>query len=45
MPINLDDFAAEENLIVETMLEPTIKIVNSAEIIKHGAAVLGRKVR
>ena len=45
MPINLDDFAAEENLIVETMLEPTIKIVNSAKIIKHGAAVLGRKVR
>ena len=45
MPINLADFTAEENLFVEAMLEPTIKVANSAEIIKRGAAVLGRKVR
>ena len=42
-PINLADFAAEENLFVEAMLEPTIKRTNSAEIIKLGVAVLGRR--
>jgi len=42
-PINLADFAAEENLFVEAMLEPTIKPTNSAEIIKLGVAVLGRR--
>ena len=44
MPINLSDFAADENLIVAAMLEPTIKLAGAAEIIKCGAAVLGRKV-
>ena len=44
-PINLADFAAEENLIVETMIEPTIKIANSTEIVKRGAAVLGVKIK
>lgn len=45
MPINLSDFAADENLIVEAMLEPTIKVADSAEIVKCGAAVLRRKVK
>lgn len=45
MPINLSDFAADENLIVAAMLEPTIKLAGAAEIIKCGAAVLGRKVK
>ena len=44
-PINLADFGADEELIVEAMLEPTIKLTNSAEIIKRGAAVLRRQVR
>lgn len=44
-PINLSDFAAEENLFVEAMLEPTIKISGEASIIKRGAAILGRKVK
>ena len=44
-PINLADFAADEDLIVETMLEPTIKLANSAEIVKRGAAVLRKQVR
>ena len=35
-PINLADFAADENLIIETMLEPTIKLANSTEIVKRG---------
>ena len=43
-PINLADFAAEENLTVESMIEPTIKIAGSAEIVKRGAAVLGEKL-
>ena len=42
-PINLADFAAEENLFVEAMIEPTIKRKDSAEIVKLGAAVLGRR--
>ncbi len=42
-PINLADFAANENLFVEAMLEPTIKIAGSAEIVKRGSAVLGRQ--
>ena len=42
-PINLADFEAEEKLFVATMLEPTIKISNSAEIVKRGAAVLRRQ--
>ena len=44
-PINLADFAADEVLIVETMLEPTIKVAGAAEIVKCGAAVLGRKIK
>ena len=44
-PINLADFAADEELIVETMLEPTIKLANSAEIVKLGVAVLRRSNR
>lgn len=44
-PINLADFAEEENLFVEAMLEPTIKIAGSAEIVKIGAAVLGGRGR
>lgn len=42
-PINLSDFAAEENLFVEAMLEPAIKRKDSAEIVKLGVAVLGRR--
>ncbi len=42
-PINLADFEAEEKLFVATMLDPTIKISNSAEIVKRGAAVLRRQ--
>ena len=44
-PINLADFAAEENLFVAAMIEPTIKIAGSAEIVKRGAAVLGVKIK
>ena len=44
-PINLADFATEENLIVEAMIEPTIKIAGTAEIVKCGAAVLGGRVK
>ena len=42
-PINLADFAADEILFVEAMLEPTIKRKDSAEIVKIGTAVLGRR--
>lgn len=41
-PINLADFAADENLFVEAMLEPTIKLANSTEIVKRGTVVLRR---
>lgn len=41
-PINLADFAADETLFVENMLEPTIKVANSTEIVKRGSAVLRR---
>ncbi|MBR1646950.1 MAG: hypothetical protein IJ685_09265 [Selenomonadaceae bacterium] len=44
-PINLADFAADEDLIVETMIEPTIKVANSTEIVRRGAAVLRRQVK
>ncbi len=33
-PINLADFAVDDELIVETMLEPTIKLANSATALK-----------
>ena len=45
LPINLADFAADENLFVEAMLEPTIKVANSTEIVKLGTAILGRHNR
>lgn len=44
-PINLADFTADENLIVEAMLEPTIKVAGSTEIVKRGAAVLRGQIR
>lgn len=44
-PINLADFAANETLFVEAMLEPTIKRTGSAEVIKHGVAVLRGRSR
>ena len=37
-PINLADFAANENLFVAAMLEPTIKVANSTEILKCSVA-------
>ncbi|MBQ6296827.1 MAG: hypothetical protein IJK81_03930 [Selenomonadaceae bacterium] len=45
MSINLADFTSKEKLFVEAMLEPTIKIAGSTEIVKYGVAVLGRKVK
>lgn len=42
-PINLADFAAEEKLFVAAMLEPTIKLTGSTEILKLGAAILKRR--
>ena len=41
-PINLEDFEAEDQLRVEVTLEPTIKKLNSAEILKKGSVVVGR---
>lgn len=41
-PINLDDFQPDTKLVVEMMLEPTIKKKDSAEILKKGAVVVGR---
>ena len=41
-PINLEDFEAEDELRVEVTLEPTIKRLNSAEILKKGSVVVGR---
>ncbi len=40
LPINLGDFNVEDKLVIEMMIEPTIKIADTAEIIKKGAAVL-----
>ena len=42
LPINLGDFNAEDKLVIEMMLEPTIKIADTAEIVRKGAAVLKR---
>ena len=42
-PINLADFASDENLFVEAMLEPTIKLAGSAQVIRLGTAILGRQ--
>lgn len=44
LPINLGDFCANDVLFVEMMMEPTIKVADTAEIVKKGAAVLGRKI-
>ena len=43
LPINLEDFNADDILIVEMMFEPTIKKGDTAEIIKKGAAVLKKR--
>lgn len=42
-PLNLDDFAAEDKLFVEQMLEPIIMGDNN--IIKTGKVILGRVIR
>ena len=42
LPINLGDFCANDVLFVEVMMEPTIKIADTAEIVKKGSVVLGR---
>ena len=44
-PINLEDFAANENLFVASMIEPTIKVAGEATILRKGAAILGRRGR
>ena len=43
LPINLGDFCANDVLFVEVMMEPMIKVADTAEIVKKGAVVLGRK--
>lgn len=43
LPINLGDFSADDKLIVEVMMEPTVKFEDSAKIIRKGAAILRRK--
>jgi len=40
LPINLGDFNVDDKLIIEMMIEPTIKIADTAEIVRKGAAVL-----
>jgi len=42
-PINLADFEAEEILVIEAMIEPVIKESNSANILKPGVVVLGKR--
>lgn len=42
-PINLDDFSSEDTLFVEVTMEPTIKRKDSAEIIRPGIVVVGRR--
>ena len=42
-PINLGDFSSDDELLIEMMMEPTIKKKGSAEIIKKGAVVLRRR--
>ena len=43
IPINLGDFQADDKLIVETMIEPTLKFADSAKNIRNGVVVLRRK--
>lgn len=40
-PVNIDEFEAEEQLVVEYMLEPTI-VDSNGNIIKTGSAILRR---
>ncbi len=42
-PINLSDYPGEEVLIIEMMMEPVIKKSGSADIIRRGTVVVGRK--
>lgn len=42
-PINIEDFAEKDELVVQVTLEPVIKIKDSAEIIRRGIVVLGGK--
>lgn len=42
-PLNLQDFTDDDTLIIEKILEPTVKYIGSADIIKTGVVVLGRK--
>lgn len=39
-PINLDDFNGESLLVIETMIEPVVKVLASAEVLKRGIVVL-----
>ncbi len=42
-PLNLEDFDEGENVFIETMLEPVIKVQGSSEIIRNGKAILGSR--
>lgn len=42
-PINLDDFSADDPLVVDVILEPCIKKCDSGEIIKKAVVTLRRK--
>ena len=42
-PVNLQDFAPDEPLVIETMLEPSIKEYGTANMLKVGVAALQRK--
>ncbi len=42
-PVNLQDFAPDDPLVIETMLEPSIKEYGTANILKVGVAALQRK--
>ena len=42
-PINMEEFTENDELIIEVMLEPVVKIKDSTEIIKKGIVVLGGK--
>lgn len=39
-PINLDDFSAEESLVIEMMIEPVIKEYGTPHILKPGVVAL-----
>lgn len=42
-PINLADFEGEDILVIEAMIEPVIKESNSANILKPGVVVVGKR--